>query len=115
MSKPLVVLTTTGSEQQALSIAEELIQNEYTASVNIIPGLRTIYRFNGKIFDDDETLMIIKTMSDSFTDVSECINRLHTYEIPEIMAIEADKWTGKFFNWLQSNIHMTKAKQETKN
>ncbi|PIE91062.1 MAG: divalent-cation tolerance protein CutA [Acidobacteria bacterium] len=106
MSKPILVVTTTGSEQQALSIAEELVQNHLTASVNLVPGVRTIYRFNGKVFDDDETLLIIKTTDEKFNEVSASIERLHTYETPEILAIESSTWTEGFHHWLSSSIEV---------
>jgi len=105
MNKPIVVLTTTGSESQALSIAEELIQRELAASVNVISNIRTIYRFNGKIFDDDEAILVIKTVSSQFKGIAHLIRQLHTYEIPEIIAINATKWDGDFYQWLKKSTH----------
>lgn len=103
MNKPIIVVTTTGSEPQALTIAEELVQSELAASINIIPCMRTIYRFNGKIFDDEESMLVIKTVSSNFEAISQVIKQLHTYEIPEIFAIQAEQWDRSFFSWLQQN------------
>lgn len=100
MSKPIVVLTTTGSEQQALTIAEELIQQELVASVNILPTMRSIYRFQGKVFDDEENMLVIKTTNSLYDEVSQVIAQLHTYEVPEIFAIEVDRYRDDFFNWI---------------
>lgn len=103
MNKPIVVITTAGSEPQALTIAEELIQSELAASVNIISNMRTIYRYHGKVFDDDETMLVIKTVSSQFHDIAELIKQLHTYEIPEIFSISATKWDHHFYKWLKTN------------
>lgn len=104
MKQPIIVLTSTGSEQQAIVIAEELIQQELAASINILPPVRSIYRFKGKIFDDEENLLIVKTTKDLFDDVSDVIAQFHTYEVPEIMAIALADWKENFHNWLTKNV-----------
>jgi len=113
MDKPMVVITTTGSEPQAITIAEELVQSKFSASVNIIPGMRTIYRFNGKIFDDEETMLIIKTVTSSFDGIVQIIKQLHTYEIPEIFSFHAAEWDQKFFEWLSRNSVPSKHSVQT--
>ena len=106
MNKPIVVITTTGSEPQALTIAEELIQRGLAASINLIPNMRTIYRFNGKIFDDDESMLVIKTVSSHFKELSSVIRQLHTYEIPEIFSLSANQWDEAFYAWLKCNTEI---------
>jgi len=93
-----------GSEQQALSIAEELIQLELAACINILPTVRSIYRFKGKIFDDEENLLLIKTTREHFEAVSSVIMQMHTYEVPEIIGIEASKSEENFLEWLGQSV-----------
>lgn len=104
MKKPIIVLTSTGSEQQAIVIAEELIQQELAASINILPAVKSIYRFKGKIFDDEENLLIVKTTADLFDDVAAVIAQFHTYEVPEIMGIPIAEWKDNFLDWLSRNV-----------
>jgi len=104
MSRPLVVLTSAGSEQQALTIAEELIQLELAASINVLPTMRSVYRFKGKVFDDEENLLIIKTCAELFDEVANVITQLHTYEVPEIIGIEADKFKKNICDWIMDSV-----------
>ncbi|MCB1049630.1 MAG: divalent-cation tolerance protein CutA [Acidobacteria bacterium] len=107
MSHPLLVLVTAGSEQQALTIAEELIQQELAACVNLLPAVRSIYRFKGKVFDDEEILLFIKTTEALFEDVAELVSQLHTYEVPEIMAFKADFTKNNVLKWLDDSVRIS--------
>ena len=108
-SSAIIVLVTTGSEQQAITIAEELVQQELAASVNILPTMRSIYRFNGKIFDDEENLLIIKSTEARFEEICKVTRQLHTYEIPEILSFNVDKGEAKFLRWLLSSTRTESA------
>ena len=101
----LLVLTSVGSEQQAITIAEELVQQELVVCVNILPTMRTIYRFKGKVFDDEENLLLIKTTRDLFDEVSAVISQMHTYEVPEIMGINVEHCKDNFLSWVGQNVH----------
>ena len=105
MSNALLVMTSVGSEQQAITIAEELVQQEVVASVNILPTMRSIYRFNGKVFDDEENLLLIKTTEELYEDVVTIISQMHTYEIPEIVGLRVDKCQSNFLQWVSQNVH----------
>ena len=101
MSDAILVITSVGSEQQAITIAEELMQQELVACVNILPTMRSIYRFNGKVYDDEENLLLIKTTRELFDAVSVVIAQMHTYEIPEIVALEISACKDNFLNWIK--------------
>jgi periplasmic divalent cation tolerance protein len=113
MAKPIIIMTTTGSEQQAMTIAEELMQQELVSSVNILPTMRTVYRFKGQVFDDEENLLILKTSSHLFDEVASVIQTFHTYEIPEIMSVDLDHWTDSFGSWLFSSVRPVDQSSET--
>lgn len=106
MNHPLLVMVTAGSEQQALTIAEELIQQELAACVNILPAVRSIYRFKGKVCDDEEILLLIKTTEALFEDITELVTQLHTYEIPEILSFKADFTKSNVMKWLEESIRI---------
>lgn len=105
MKNVLLVMTTVGSEQQAITIAEELMQQELAAVINILPTMRSIYRFKGKVFDDEENLLMIKTTEDLYDECVNVISQMHTYEIPEIVGVKVDKCQSNFIDWVEQNVH----------
>jgi periplasmic divalent cation tolerance protein len=104
MTKAIMILTTVGSEEQALTIAEELMQQELVACVNIMPTMRSIYRYKGKVFDDEENMLIIKTTANLYSEVCSIISQMHTYEVPEIVGFEIDHCEPGFLQWMSSEI-----------
>lgn len=104
MDKPLLIITSVGSEQQAITIAEELIQQELAACVNILPTMRSIYRFKGKICDDEENFLIIKTTAPLFEEVATVIRQMHTYEVPEIKGFPIEFCPEEFTTWVNQSV-----------
>ena len=100
----LVVLTTAGSEEQARSIAEALVEKNLAACVNLLPGIRSIYRWKGKLWDDEEILLLIKTTSDAMDAVGETIRSLHSYELPEMLALPVAHADTAVLEWLCSSV-----------
>jgi periplasmic divalent cation tolerance protein len=95
-----VVLTSVGTEQQAVEISEELITRRLATCVNIVPCLRSIYRWKGKVCEDSEYLLFIKTPSRLFEGVSEAIREFHSYELPEILALPVSAAEESFHRWI---------------
>jgi periplasmic divalent cation tolerance protein len=95
-----VVLTSVGTEQQAVEIAEELVARRLATCVNIVPCLRSIYRWKGKICEDTEYLLFIKTPESLFEQVSDAIREFHSYELPEILAIPVSAAEANFHRWI---------------
>jgi len=95
-----VVLTSVGTEQQAVEISEELIARRLATCVNIVPCLRSIYRWKGKICEDTEYLLLIKTPKRLFERVSEAIREFHSYELPEILALPVSAAEENFHRWI---------------
>jgi periplasmic divalent cation tolerance protein len=95
-----VVMTSVGTEQQAVEISEELIARRLATCVNIVPCLRSIYRWKGKICEDTEYLLLIKTPLRLFEQVSTAIKVLHSYELPEILAFPVEKTESAFHEWI---------------
>jgi periplasmic divalent cation tolerance protein len=95
-----VVVTSVGTEQQAVEISEELIARRLATCVNIVPCLRSIYRWKGKICEDTEYLLFIKTPMRLFERVSDAIREFHSYELPEILALPVSAAEANFHQWV---------------
>jgi periplasmic divalent cation tolerance protein len=95
-----VVITSVGTEQQAVEISEELVARRLAACVNIVPCLRSIYRWKGKICTDSEYLLIVKTRRALFGAVSDAIREIHSYELPEILEFPVGTAERNFHSWV---------------
>ena len=96
----LVVVTSVGTEEQAIDIAHELIRNRLAACVNLLPNVHSIYRWKGRVCDDGEFLLLIKTRAQAFEEVRETIQRMNTYELPEVLAYRVDDSSPGFSSWI---------------
>ncbi len=106
----IVVVTSVGTEEQALDVAHALVRGKRAACVNIIPNVHSIYRWKGRVCDDGEMLLIIKTRASSFEAVRETIHRINTYELPEVLGYRVD-WASKgFTDWIEKMTTAPKRK-----
>jgi len=96
----IVVVTSVGTEDQALDVAHALIRNRQAACVNIIPNVHSIYRWKGRVCEDDERLLIIKSVASQFEGIKETIQKVNTYELPEILAYRVDQASDHFGAWI---------------
>jgi periplasmic divalent cation tolerance protein len=87
MTDALVVFCTCSDEQEALRIANTLVEEGAAACVNILPSVQSVYRWEGKIENAREVLMLIKTTSEGFPKLRDRIVELHSYDTPEILAL----------------------------
>lgn len=95
-----VVVTSVGTEQQAVEISEELVLRRLATCVNILPCLRSLYRWKGQICNDSEYLLLIKTRRSLFEAVSEAIRDLHSYELPEVLEFAVSSAEPSFHQWV---------------
>ena len=102
--RPIIVMTTVGTEEQAYLIAREIVERRQAACVNIVPGIRSIYRWQGKICKDGELLLIVKTLDGELEGVTATIRELHSYELPEILAFHADHGEPGFLGWIAASV-----------
>jgi len=96
----IVVVTSVGTEDQALDVAHALIRNRQAACVNIIPNVHSIYRWKGRVCSDGEMLLLIKTVAGEFEGVRETIQKVNTYELPEVLAYRVDHASDPFGDWI---------------
>lgn len=99
----IVVLVATASEDEATTIGRDLVNQGLAACANILALKKSIFRWEGKLAEEQEFLMIVKSRSDLFEDLSISIKRLHSYKVPEIIAIPIIKGTPDYINWLVDN------------
>ena len=108
MTDKRIVLSTTGSEDEARKVAHELIERRLAACVNILPQVESIYRWQGKIETGREWLLLIKTTAERFTAVNDTIRELHSYELPECIAIEIEDGSPEYLRWLSDSTRLSR-------
>ena len=97
----LVVLTTVESAGEGESLARSIVEAKLAACVQILPAMKSVYVWEGKVRSESEHLLLIKTLEEKFDDLSEFIQKNHSYDIPEIVAIAADKVSDDYLKWIR--------------
>ena len=95
-----IVLTTTPTTEEAESLANGLVESRLAACVQIVPKMTSVYEWEGKIERSDEHLLLIKTLPEKYEVVEKFILDHHSYETPEIVAIDAEKVSSGYLKWL---------------
>jgi len=98
----IVILVTASSEEEAKKIAFSLVEKRVAACVNLIKDIESIYRWKGKISDEKEVLILIKTRKKLYKSVEEEIKKLHSYEVPEIIALPIISGSKDYLYWMDS-------------
>jgi len=96
----IVIYITTGSVNEAEKIGRALVEEKLAACSNIISPIRSIYRWQGKICDDKEALMVLKTRKKHFEQIVKRVETLHSYDVPEIIAIPIIEGSSKYLSWI---------------
>lgn len=104
MTNKRIVLSTAGSEDEARKIAHHLVEQRLAACVNIIPGIESVYRWEGKVESNREYLLLIKTSSTMFTEVRDAILELHSYELPECVEIAVEDGSSEYLQWVEESL-----------
>jgi len=104
MTNKKLVLTTAGSAEEARKIAHALVEGKLAACVNIVPQIQSVYRWQGKIEEAQEWLLIIKTTDAAFERVRYAIKQLHSYELPECIAVEIDDGSPEYLKWITESV-----------
>lgn len=96
----IVVFITASQEEEAVKIAKTLVEEKLAGCVNIIKNVRSIYFWQDKIEDDSEVLMIVKTKKELFEELSKRVKELHSYTVPEIIALKIKYGSESYLRWL---------------
>jgi periplasmic divalent cation tolerance protein len=100
MTDKRIVLSTAGSEEEARKIAHVLVERRLAACVNIVPQIESVYRWQGKIESSREWLLLIKTTAEQFEKVRDAIRELHSYDLPECIAVAIVDGSPEYLRWL---------------
>ena len=104
MTDKRIVLSTAGSAEEARKIANHLVENQLAACVNIVPNIQSIYRWQGKVDSSQEWLLLIKTTAKKTDDVREAIRELHSYDLPECIAIAIEDGSAEYLQWIGESV-----------
>ena len=104
MTDKIVVLSTCETEDQATAIARSLVEKRLAACVNIIPGARSIYRWKGKVEEAGEFVLLIKSRRDLFQALRAELGKLHSYEVPETVALPIVDGSEEYLAWLDREL-----------
>jgi periplasmic divalent cation tolerance protein len=99
-SEAVVVLVTTPTAERAAEIARALVEERLAACGNVVPGLRSIYRWEGNVQDDAEALLLLKTTRDRFDALRERVLALHPYQVPEVIALRVEAGSAPYLAWI---------------
>jgi periplasmic divalent cation tolerance protein len=105
VSERLIVLITAGSHDEAERIARTLVAKMLAACVNVIPGVTSVYRWEGEIQSDQEWLLVVKSQRDVLNELVECVQGLHSYDVPEIIALPLVGGSDAYLRWLDQEVH----------
>ncbi len=104
MTNAVVVLCTCADRGEAARIAQALVGAHLAACVNILPGITSIYRWQGKVEEAEEVLLFAKTTLERFPGLRDRITELHSYETPEIIAVPIAEGSEKYLRWLGEEV-----------
>ncbi len=96
----IVVLITVGSEAEARNIATVLVEKRLVACVNILPGVRSIFRWEGEVTEESECLLMAKTVNSTFDQVASTVKSLHSYSVPEVIALPIQQGLSEYLSWI---------------
>lgn len=108
MDETIVVFVTCGSEEEALKIGRTLVEKHISACVNLVSRIRSIYHWEGKVYDENEWLMVIKTQKKRFEELTREIKSLHSYSVPEIIALNISEGYPPYLKWIIDTTEINK-------
>lgn len=104
MGDVLVVLVTTPTAEVAADLARALVEARLAACGNVVPGLRSIYRWEGAVQDEPEALLLLKTTRDRFEALRDEVLRRHPYQVPEVVALPVEAGSAAYLDWVRAQV-----------
>jgi len=96
----LVVLTTVSSAAEAETLVRVLLERRLVACGTLLPGARSLYRWDGRLADEQETVVLLKTRSACLAALESAFGELHPYQVPELLALPVAAGNAKYLDWL---------------
>ena len=104
MTDKIVILSTCSTEEEAERLARGLLDARLAACINLVPRVRSFYRWKGQVEDAAECLLVIKSSRELFGALRSALAAAHSYEVPEIVALPILDGAPEYLNWLQENL-----------
>jgi periplasmic divalent cation tolerance protein len=104
MTDAIVVLVTAPSAETAADVARALVEEGLAACGNVVPGLRSIYRWEGKVHDDEEALLVLKTERRLLEALKARLPALHPYQVPELLALPVEGGLAPYLEWIAASV-----------
>ena len=104
MTDKLIVLSTAGNKDEAQKIASALVEQQLAACVNVVGPISSTYRWRGKVEHAEEFLLIVKTTARAYAHVAETIQRLHSYDLPEIIQLSIAEGSAEYLEWIGESV-----------
>ncbi len=101
---PLVVLVTAPSEAKALELGQRLVDERLAACVNVVPGVTSIFVWEGKREEVSEALLVIKTRAERYPALQQRVLELHPYSVPEVLALAVEAGAPAYLRWVQDSV-----------
>jgi periplasmic divalent cation tolerance protein len=100
----IVILSTCGSLEEARRVAQHLVEKRVAACVNLVPSVESVYRWEGKIEQSQEVLLVIKSRRDLFSRVRAELASVHSYQVPELIALPVVEGSEGYLAWLDREL-----------
>ncbi len=97
----IVVFVSTSTDEEAAQICRAIVKEGLVACANIVPHVRSIYRWKGEICDEGEVLMILKTRREKYKALEKRVQELHSYDVPEVIAIPIVEGSAAYLSWIR--------------
>jgi periplasmic divalent cation tolerance protein len=104
MTDKIVVFSTCATPEEARTIARNLVEARLAACVNIVPGVRSVYRWKGTVDEADECMLVIKSSRSLFDRLRIELEKAHTYEVPEAIAVAVVAGAPNFLDWVDKSV-----------
>ena len=99
----VLAMTTTGDEESASKLARALVERRVVACVNIVPRVRSVYRWQGGIEDDAECVLLMKTRADRYRALASALDELHRYDVPELIVLPIEAGAAAYLGWIDDS------------
>lgn len=104
MSEAILVYVTTANEEEARRIGRTLVERKLAACANIVPAIQSIYEWEGKVVEDDETLLLLKSTATALEELTACVKELHSYSVPCVTAFPIAGGNKDYIQWVFDSV-----------
>ena len=104
MSDKVVIFVTAGSLGEGKKVARHLVETKLAACVSVLPPMESVYRWEGKIAEEGEFLLIIKSTRELFPEIEAAVSKIHSYQTPEIICLPVIEGSSKYLLWVSDSV-----------